>query len=1086
MLSTSNYVNFIKKKMSNTNNKLSYSKSKVHYSACQNKCSEDSNCDIIEVDNLYHTKKEYHRDGYTWYENNPEVVNCNFYSSNEQSNNLDTNEIESDTNYDIYKKKYISAYDVFGSCQENNQWEPCVKNYSNMINEQAKLNSCNKWSSNKFGTKCVENLPVIHWVNSTDDCGGVNIPTENLTNYDNFDQFTVGKSLTDWGCNHFTPSMKVIKITVDVPNANTITPTPTTVPAGGIYVVEPFYKKTCQVYLDYDTNNKQESKYNVYCGNSETEQGLLLDKPTNEVKIISGKYGNNPSTQSEETIINQDYFKKRFANIIYKQNNKTIEDNNPLVYTDSNTIVEINDAFLSCPKNYQGYKISNVKCQTNNGIFKCEYTNEVNECVPSTMEVSFYLDFSSDFVTSNPNYFSETTQIRNWSEGKSWDDSMATCLSSGNNSSVNSIKQFRTNTYYSSLGNESDWYDWYLVDNQQSCVNGKCFNDDAANISEELFTSKTLYNDTNSTTQCQYAMACGNTAEPDHKGKTQFCWAYPYSDYKPVSTNGTITTSYTNNGMDKCVNSINSDFSGFNLPGFGSQVCRSLDGSHYSGKVHIGGCGTDNQSSQYSNYGTSFKFPCYKLNKYNGETPSNYNTSIKNTIIYQSSTLPIKEIEFIQYAKKHGNNNYDSFSNLGEFTFKITYSFASDKTTEYDLYYLFSLMSLWPKSNALYNQQQGVSFLLQNQDTAYELIRNYCMTNKKDCTVSNQSKFCCTGFTQTMPLFLSEAVLPTTNTTLPNKYQKNYDSVVTVIPGGGASQIYNTLPLANQTNSIPIPSYPQGKDVYLEYCSTGNNWKNNDCQKFYQEMYFNSSPNSLDPDVLNLLYSKCKQPDDSNISLCSCFLPQQFYFDFAKKKGYPSTVVTGSGNQHHCWYQPCFSNGLWTQKSSSCPSNVICNANVENDLAAGGNISKNNITINQILNCSASSNTDSNDKKTNGAPSIPTSGSNNKGESNNPNKKSKDKDKYEKINDSNTTDTKSDTNSNISQNNTSESNTTTSDTNSDPTSDSNSSKGNTKISKTSRNTDTNERNTNHNIFIYLLYALLIILLVICFFLIIKK
>ena len=78
--------------------------------------------------------------------------------------------------------------------------------------------------------------PILHWVNSWNNCGGIPRDYETL---DNYNDFTVGKSVAQWGCDNYRESMEVVRITVAVPGANSFKDPPVSVGAGGIYVVEP-------------------------------------------------------------------------------------------------------------------------------------------------------------------------------------------------------------------------------------------------------------------------------------------------------------------------------------------------------------------------------------------------------------------------------------------------------------------------------------------------------------------------------------------------------------------------------------------------------------------------------------------------------------------------------------------------------------------------------------------------------------------------------------------------------------------------------------------------------------------------------
>ena len=90
--------------------------------------------------------------------------------------------------------------------------------------------------------------PIIHWVNSWDNCGG--IPKDNIQTFDNYDNFTVGKSVAQWGCQNYRSNMQVINITVPVPSANSFNNPPTTVGAGGVFIVEHDTKNNFSLEVD--------------------------------------------------------------------------------------------------------------------------------------------------------------------------------------------------------------------------------------------------------------------------------------------------------------------------------------------------------------------------------------------------------------------------------------------------------------------------------------------------------------------------------------------------------------------------------------------------------------------------------------------------------------------------------------------------------------------------------------------------------------------------------------------------------------------------------------------------------------------
>ena len=90
--------------------------------------------------------------------------------------------------------------------------------------------------------------PILHWVNSWDNCGG--IPNNNIEVFNNYDDFIVGKSVAQWGCENYKSNMKVVRIDMAVPNANSFNDPPTEVRAGGIYIVEPARKNNFSLEVD--------------------------------------------------------------------------------------------------------------------------------------------------------------------------------------------------------------------------------------------------------------------------------------------------------------------------------------------------------------------------------------------------------------------------------------------------------------------------------------------------------------------------------------------------------------------------------------------------------------------------------------------------------------------------------------------------------------------------------------------------------------------------------------------------------------------------------------------------------------------
>ena len=76
--------------------------------------------------------------------------------------------------------------------------------------------------------------PVLHWVNSFKNCGG--IPTTDIYQVNSTKGYAIGPSLVTWGCKNYRKDMDVVNVASNVKNANTLGKTPKDV-KGGVYVV---------------------------------------------------------------------------------------------------------------------------------------------------------------------------------------------------------------------------------------------------------------------------------------------------------------------------------------------------------------------------------------------------------------------------------------------------------------------------------------------------------------------------------------------------------------------------------------------------------------------------------------------------------------------------------------------------------------------------------------------------------------------------------------------------------------------------------------------------------------------------------
>ena len=274
----------------------------------------------------------------------------------------------------------------------------------------------------------------------------------------------------------------------------------------------------------------------------------------------------------------------------------------------------------------------------------------------------------------------------------------------------------------------------------------------------------------------------------------------------------------------------------------------------------IKGCGCDKASSG-SKSSSSHIYPCLSLREHRKSPPKNFTTEIK-ALLYNTDGLPTTSLNFIQYALNYPsisnnatlNEKYKYFSNLSDYTFEITYEIdwykeQTKKNTDliYDIFYLLSIVSSYPSSNGILNPDTQLSVNVSNQNTAFNMMQDYCMNMKQACNISSSvfsssssssnsssssssssnstsTNFCCVDYDGPIPGILSAGASSTSS--LSENY-KNYEQ----------ASVYISTPTPYRSGK-PIPSYPQGANIYNEYCSksTGN-LVSNECQEYFKNMY---------------------------------------------------------------------------------------------------------------------------------------------------------------------------------------------------------------------------------------------------------
>ena len=140
------------------------------------------------------------------------------------------------------------------------------------------------------------------------------------------------------------------------------------------------------------------------------------------------------------------------------------------------------------------------------------------------------------------------------------------------------------------------------------------------------------------------------------------------------------------------------------------------------------------------------------------------------------------------------------------------------------------------------------------------------------------------------------------------------------------------------------------------------------CQNFYNgsygtdgqmQMNARSTLETVCQDIYNTTEDKSTL-DEVYQSYCGCYLPYNVYENYRKTY----SLAPESIGPNQCWYLPCMSSSFppYQTFKQSCPTSTISNCiqttYVTLSDSNGGNIEKNNITVNQtIKNCKATENT---------------------------------------------------------------------------------------------------------------------------------
>ena len=260
-------------------------------------------------------------------------------------------------------------------------------------------------------------------------------------------------------------------------------------------------------------------------------------------------------------------------------------------------------------------------------------------------------------------------------------------------------------------------------------------------------------------------------------------------------------------------------------------------------------------------------------------------------------------------------------------------------------------VSNFPKCNLQLNSS-GLSLDTSNQNNAYQITQDYCYNRKTECLSNSKNiNICCTiknpgsnDCTGNLPLAGLPSILSyaaqNPNTNGQSDFVNNYNIL--------EKWNDNNPP---ERNGCPIPSFPQGRLSYFNFCTKYNiqngkkvypNWLTQDCKNFYQNVY--TAGGEIDPCVSTFLTEQCANEtvgDPKSKDVCGCYYPDSVYDNFKVK----NNITDFENVNRQCFYPDCFfsKNPRKIQSTANCPSIINCNATVINNLKAGGDIKNNKV-----------------------------------------------------------------------------------------------------------------------------------------------
>jgi hypothetical protein len=378
---------------------------------------------------------------------------------------------------------------------------------------------------------------------------------------------------------------------------------------------------------------------------------------------------------------------------------------------------------------------------------------------------------------------------------------------------------------------------------------------------------------------------------------------------------------------------------------------------------------SSNKSRLFGSATGSLSSPTFSLNTYTGKTftpnvstetylSNQLNETALAYLVYKSSTSTNTIRSSVTYFPN--NQGVEFSSGLGPFsdyTYSISYKVNMTSVNWVDLWGILQCCSNFPNppSSARLNSN-GLTVSIANYNTAYQMMYDYCLQRKTEC-VSGTPNICCSNFpTSSLPSILSDgATAALTNKNSLYAWYNNYQlasSTYTGVTKGGA---------AAKKIGIPVPSYSQGRLIYLNFCSNNSNWLSQDCKNFYQNIYTSTN---IDASVENYLTQKCatqKVGDSTTSDVCGCYYPSSVYSQFKEKNQLTNVFQDTTPTQ--CYYPYCFNSSNPSLLKPDCPSITACISNVTNIEQAGGNIDNNKTYINVVQNCQNTTKNETTGKK---------------------------------------------------------------------------------------------------------------------------